>query len=114
MTKKRLLLFGGFLAACVCLPLGVVTVMPDDGPGVTKANFNRIEKGMTKAEVEKIIGKDSTPIGGWGIHTALECWPSNDGATACIYFENERVTDMRWFDSPHSFLVKIRRWLHLP
>ena len=55
MTKTRLLLIAGFLAACVCLPLGVAAMM-QRSPGVTKANFDRLEIGMTSANAEKLLG----------------------------------------------------------
>ena len=42
-------------ALCVGIALGVLAVLPS-GPGVAKANFDRIELGMTKAEVERIFG----------------------------------------------------------
>jgi hypothetical protein len=59
VKKKRLLLFGGFLADCVCLPLGMVAMMPPSH-GVTKANFDRIEVGMTAEEVVGILGPHAT------------------------------------------------------
>jgi hypothetical protein len=55
MTKKRWIVLAGVLAACVCLTLAVLALLPPRR-GVTLANIERIEKGMTLAEVEKILG----------------------------------------------------------
>jgi hypothetical protein len=55
MTKKRCIVLAGMLAACVCLTLAVLALLPER-PGVTLANIECIEKGMTLAEVEKILG----------------------------------------------------------
>ena len=106
MKKKHLFLVGGFLAACICLPLGVVAIIPP-GPGVTKANFDRIEIGMTKAQVEKIFG-------GEGELGADGCtWHADDGSFAFVWFIDDRVLRVQWLSSHDTFFDKIRRWLHL-
>jgi hypothetical protein len=113
MTKKRLLLFGGFLGVCILLPLGVAAMMPPI-PGVTKANYHRIHEGMKLAEVEEVFGTKGESIrlqrpGDWMI------WVSPDGsAGAVFYFERDEVVYGDWTDSEESFFDKIRRWLHLP
>src|SRR5690242_17913612 len=56
--KRRILFSAGFLAACVCATLAVLALLPE--PGVTKANFDRIEIGMTQAVAEGIFGRPST------------------------------------------------------
>jgi hypothetical protein len=121
MTKKRLLLFGGFLAACVCLPLGVVAMMPSS-PGVTKANFDRIQEGMTKAQVQEIFGEE-----GRVSNLVFEIdrkksrywmdFRANDWSLAWIAVhpdDDEIVIEKKWQDSGETFSDKIRRWLHLP
>ena len=107
MTKKRLLLIGGFLAACVCLPLGVVAIMPP--------SYDRIEKGMTRMEVEQILGAPRDP------HTTWDrwlYWDAEDGSVAALRLGfglfNNSVIDGHWVDSNETILNKIRRWLHLP
>src|SRR6516162_5386917 len=55
MTKKRWILLAGMLAACVCPTLVVLALQPER-PGVTLASIERIKKGTTQAEVEKILG----------------------------------------------------------
>ena len=126
MTKKRLLLIGGFLAACVCLLLGVGAVMPT-GPGVTKANFDRIQVGMTKPEVRAIFGRSEAfiaPASGEVPVANNENWGAADGSYASIWFsggipddleeEDYRVVSMTWHESSETPFQKIRRWLHLP
>jgi hypothetical protein len=68
MPKKRLLLIASF-PFTIALTLGVLAMLPPS-PGVTKANFDRIKEGMTKAEVEEILGgpaetKTPTTVGNW-------------------------------------------------
>jgi hypothetical protein len=138
--KKRLLLVAS-LPVTIAVILGVLAMLPpDDRPGVTKANFDRIEEGMTRAEVEEIFGRPSDKIegltraeieltraeieqmaGGGKAEEFLirigpnnsRSWTANDGAEAEIYFKNDCVTGKLWLDSHGTFLDKIRRWLHL-
>jgi hypothetical protein len=53
-TKKRLLLIASMPLAIVVI-LGVL-VMLTTRSNVTKANYDRIHEGMTRAEVEQIFG----------------------------------------------------------
>ena len=50
MTKKRVALLA-VLPLTVAVILGALEMLPPR-PGVTKANFDRIQEGMTLAEVE--------------------------------------------------------------
>ena len=75
MTKKRWIVLAGILAACVCATLAVLALLPPR-PGVTLANIERIEKGMTLAEVEKILGgpgeiSASDPLSGF---SSIDPW----------------------------------------
>ena len=59
MRRRRLLLGAGLLALTL-LGLGgwlLWPPMPASGPGVTRANFQRIREGMPLAEVEAILGQ---------------------------------------------------------
>ena len=110
VTKKRLLLLA-FLPLVIVVTLGVLAILPPS-PGVTKANFDRIEKGMTKAEVEEIFGGK-----GELFHEddkALMYWDADDGSLALIRFVDNCVPDKTWYDSDETILGKLRRWLHLP
>ena len=55
MTKKRYPAVAGLLTILVCAGFGVGMMMSPT-PGVTKAKFDRIKKGMTIEEVERIFG----------------------------------------------------------
>jgi hypothetical protein len=104
MTKKRMALIA-VLPLTVAVIVGVLGLLPPR-PGVTKANFDRIEKGMTKAEVEKIFGRqgdeDLLPIG------SLE-WLAEDRSLAIIAFKNDRVDEKRWqedlFKEPTTSII---------
>ena len=110
MKKSRLLI--ATVPLVIVVTLGVLAMLPPS-PGVTKAKFDRIEKGMTRAEVEAIFGRPREPIptiGGWLY------WDSDDGSVAAFGFElfNDCVTDKHWVNSTETILDKCRRWLHLP
>jgi hypothetical protein len=111
MTKKCLLI-AGTLAAFACLLLVAIALLPMR-TGVTKANFDRIEKGMMYADVEAIFDEPA-----WfdhGDHTRhLADWRREDGAVARVVFVDGSATDILWFDSTETFSEKFRRWLHLP
>jgi hypothetical protein len=51
MTKKRMALLA-VLPVTVAVVLGAVVMLPPR-PGITKANFDRIQEGMTLAEVDR-------------------------------------------------------------
>jgi hypothetical protein len=137
VTKKRLLLFAS-LPLVIAVTVGVLAMLPPR-PGVTKTNFDRIETGMTRAEVEDIFGGkgkewpefwmrsdadilkgmttqeireiDSRERQGWD--RFIMRWDANDEAQAGILIQNDCVVAKQWFDSNETFLDKIRRWLHL-
>ena len=90
--------------------LGVLAMLPPR-PGVTKANFDRIEKGMTKAQVEEIFGREGVPL--WTPRALL--WASDDGSEVEVDFGVVGCVQTKiWVGSNETILDKIRRWLHLP
>jgi hypothetical protein len=120
MTTKRRLILIAAVSLSIALTFGVLAMQPP-GPGVTKANFDRIQEGMTLVEVKKILGEKgrywemrSTPIsfvpktdnGVWS-------WSADDGSWALITY-SDGVVGKYWTDSTETILDKIRRWLHLP
>ena len=111
MTKKRLLLIA-FLPLIAVVVLGVLSILPPR-PGVTKANFDRIEKGMTLGEVELIIGQRGLLAYRWDGIVSGGHWEAEDGSSTAIMFVDGCVDDKRWLDSDETILDKIRRWLHL-
>ena len=97
MTKKRLFLLAS-LPLVIAVALGVLAMLPPS-PGVTKANFNRIEIGMTIAEVEAILGGPAnTPaeLPYWDYVT----WFGEDDTTASIRINihDHRVYAKTWTD----------------
>ena len=114
MTKKRLFLLAS-LPLTIAVIFGVLAMLPPS-PGVTKANFDRIQEGMTKAEVEDIFGRTTWKTEPhWRRSHTNEIWSSDDGEYAVVIVFNERGTAVigESFDSNEPFLDKIRRWLHL-
>ena len=112
MTKKRLLLIAS-VPLIAAVALGVLSILPPR-PGVTKANFDRIEKGMTKAEVEAIFGEKGNWWDGAAQKGQAMCWTAKDGSGALVEFVDECVAIKQWADSRETVLDRFRRWLHLP
>lgn len=108
MTKKRLLLIASLL-----LVIAVTLAMLPPRSGVTKANFDRIEKGMTLAELEEIFGEKGNWWDGAGRKGLPMCWTAKDGLGADVEFVDESVARKQWADSHETIFDKIRRWLHL-
>jgi hypothetical protein len=80
--QRRYLISAAILTACVCIAVSVLALMPS-GPGVTKANFDRVEVGMTFDEVEAILGTQVSALaGGEGVSV----WWRDDGAAVFVRF----------------------------
>jgi hypothetical protein len=113
MTKKRrCLISAAILAAGIGIVVAVVALLPPQA-GVTKANFDRIEKGMTFTDVATLFGAepwfdDTTPE-----HRLVD-WRHEDGAVGRVILVDGMVTEMFWFESDETYPDKLRRWLQLP
>jgi hypothetical protein len=113
MTKKRLALFAVLSLTVAVMTLCVLTMLPP-GPCVTKANCERIEHGMTLAQVEEVFGRLAEVEGDFGGEgPAIFIWWNDDGSVARISFLKGGVDSKIWFDSNETIPDKIRRWLHL-
>jgi hypothetical protein len=120
MTRKRLIVIAGLL---VMLASAGLFVALDHRPSLTRANFDRIQIGMTEAEVTAIFGRPPAEIGGiWGdlamkTHQ-LQFWLDHDGR-AVVGFTNSTgcrvVASTEWIAHARreTALEKIRRWLRL-
>ena len=103
------------LVAFVGLVLGVLAMLPPR-IGVTKANFDRIEIGMTRTEVGKILGslgsdKDSRFF--FAEHKLLVRW-EGDWVRMDAVFENGVVCDKSFYNEPlETFGEKMRYWFGL-
>ena len=109
MTRRRYLGVAGMLAVLIGAGLGV-TMLVADGPGVTKANFDRIHNGMTKDRVMEILGQ--LPSGDFG---SAEVWNDEDGLIVVHFDTRDIVVDTEWLSHlPQKTLPeKLRRWLGL-
>ena len=108
MNKRRRLLIGGMLTVCVVVALIGLAALPPR-PGVTEANVQRVEIGMSEAEVEAIFGQ---PFAGTLLGDKV--WDrEDDNALVLVTFENGFATQKRWLPPRESLLDKICRCLHL-
>jgi hypothetical protein len=113
MTKKRLGLIA-VLPLTIAVTLGVLAMLPP-GPGVTKANYDRIQTGMSVQDVELLLGGTALPFHGFP-HRGSEIfvWQGDDGALAFVEIADSSVISKQWHPSTESMTDKLRRWLHLP
>jgi hypothetical protein len=118
MTRRRLFLIASLpLAVCVVtLMLGVLAMLPAR-KGVTRANFDRIEIGMTLAEVEVVFGKKNDPHKGnlQGDNPENRRWDCDEGHVI-ILFSQERVAGKGWWKRipvREDVLEIMDRWIHL-
>jgi hypothetical protein len=92
MTKRRRLMWSAaILAAIVTVVLGVLAMLPAQ-PGVTKANFDRIEIGMFSDEVELILGEPMQPHMRELNTNDRDIWRDSDGSTVRIDYFRDSVT----------------------
>jgi hypothetical protein len=115
MTKKRWIV-QAMLEACAFLTLVVLALLSPE-PGVTKADFERIEDGMTRAEVEDMLsgtGKRLTR------HNIIISVTPRTKTYIIVYFDDaDRIIGKVWgppenvWAPAETFLQKLRRLLHL-
>src|SRR4051812_14832933 len=110
MTKKRYLAVVGLLAILIAAGFGVTLILPP-ARGVTKANFNRIYTGMTKAEVEQVFGRppNGTFRNPQDESLQQDLWFVISEKEACVTFKDEVVVDKHWdaADTPETILDKL-------
>jgi hypothetical protein len=119
MKKKYLLLLAtiAVIAACVFV---VVVVLPTRS-GVTQANFDRIKRGMSPAQVAEIFGQPPSERNDLGDPFFINIYRHADGSFAWVLFKKargvpwseDRVCDSDWRDSNETFWDKLRRWVGL-
>jgi SmpA / OmlA family len=80
----------GMLAFAVGLAMTVVLLWPPP-PGVTYANFSRIEKGMTREQVRALLGEPFEPQKTWDQFTN-----QNDDIVMIEYDEEGQVSMLSW------------------
>lgn len=127
MTWKRRLGVIGLFVVLVCVGVGLAMVLtPDHRPGVTKANFDKLQEGMSKEQVETLLGADKSAsfyAGGLSGGLGRTVWIGDDGAKVSIWFSVRRFDDsddewkvnsMSWTDSTETPWQRICRWLRMP
>ena len=113
--RKRLLVAAGTMAGLAGVGLVVLAMLPP-APGVTKLNFDRIEIGMTEADIEALLGRRAEKSElGLAKHGLLEFawWHGDDKAMVTITLHNGFVDEKRWAAPTETISEKIRRWLRL-
>ena len=111
MTRVRYILAATFTLAVV--GFAVVAMWPPS-PGVTQANFDRIEYGMTLAEVEAIFGRSadfSVELMNIGI---THMWTSPSGGRTDVVISKKGVIQKDWPEADETIIRKIRRRLFGP
>ena len=119
MMKRKRWFAVGLFVIIACTGTATVAALRNN---VTQENYERIEEGMTKAEVEKIFGSKGK-LGEYQYFSSPNLvrmiWKGHDG-TACVVFENdmvaksERIPIKGWSShSDESISTKIRRWLRI-
>lgn len=112
MTRRGLILSAAAIASGVVAGLTVLAMLPPT-PGVTKANFDRIQIGMNHEEVEALFGSPSS-FGFGGDSGTLEVWTKDGIPAAHISFDQDsRVTGMSWIGSTEPAWQRMLRWLGL-
>jgi len=116
MSRRRFIILSIGALAVVCIGLGILAMLPPR-PGVTKANFDRIEKGMTQSEVNDIFGKSASRHAGFcsaSGNTSFEDWLSEGGSSASLTLHNDIVVGFQWNESTETIVDIIRRWFGGP
>ena len=97
MSKKWWLATVLFFALAVGLVIAIPALMPPS-PGVTYANYSRIEKGMTRAQLEAILGKPSAdiPLRNFDAPEGSVFWLTTDDDVMIFFDEKGGVATAFW------------------
>ena len=115
MAKRRFI-WAGIVAGCVAL-VPVVLALLSSGSGITKANYDRIEKGMTLAKVQELFGKEGVVFHGYPNEAAQAyCWENEGRSLAILFFDDNKkvVEKAKWAESRESIGDKICRLIRWP
>ena len=111
--KKRYPKLAALIAVTACTVLGVLAMLPDR-PGVTKANFDRIQNGMAIREVEVILGRHPN-VEGDGNQGHQLFWTNEDGSCVMITLGSDaKVCGAYWLESHEGVGRKFCRWIRWP
>jgi len=113
MSKRTRYILAAIIASILIAWIVVENLPPT--PGVTQANFDRLEKGMTLAEVEAIFGKPSSDSfeSGFisGNHVIVHRWVCPSGEFTFVHFSQHGVSYKSWPEADETIVRKIRKWL---
>jgi hypothetical protein len=121
--SRRIYLLGVLVLGAFLLTQWFRAAQPEPPPGLHEANVARIRLGMTRQEVEAILGTPRQPppnpiTWAWSWTPGPEdrgasVWESPDGWTV-VEFQNERVSEVGspWQQAP-GFLEQLRSWAGL-
>ena len=76
-------------------------------PGVLRANYGRLKKGMSLADVEKVFGKPAGAEYNWDRLVETREWSDND-ASASIDFLFGHAIKLSWHQTPMIDRVRYR------
>jgi len=121
----RLLMYAAVLVLFATGALALSAWLMPARPGVTRSNFERVQDGMTLAEVSAVLGEpsDVSPGGrAWGalhdgprpINYAKHVWGGDTGGVYVMFDEKGGASYREWQDPPtESSWRRLRRWLGL-
>jgi hypothetical protein len=114
MKAKRHIVCAGIFVACVALLLAVLVTMRSRN-GVTKANYDRIKKGMTLAEVQEVFGGQGAVFYGF-VNRRAYYWENEDRSNAIVLFHDDKnvVETAQWGDSTEGIGDRILRLIRWP
>jgi hypothetical protein len=119
MTKKRWIVLAGLLATCVCLTLAVLALLPPRRSRVTPANYERIETGLSRKELQKIQEVEEILGAPAECHAddGLYCVWNNRGYRIIVHHDNRgrvrKIISEQWEPQPETFLEMLSRLFHL-
>ena len=124
MRKRALFVIAGLTLAMISGFVGLLFLLPD--PPVSTARFAKVQKGMTQAEVEELLGGppgDYQTGRGSGMFvidflspgdSVSKEWTGDDGVALVAFDRSGRVVTCQFFESARrdwSLLAKLRHWL---
>ena len=110
MTKKPLI--GIVIALVAIVGVGLVIALQMPRNGVTKANVDQLRLGMTRAEVDSVLGPKHQ-LGGRHLLTdpAKEVSCGSEGEVWLVFNDDDTLIGVNWFDRVESVGEKLCRLL---
>src|SRR5262245_45910523 len=111
MCTKRWVMVGVLIVAVALLTVAIPVLLPTT-PGVTYANYSRLDRGMTGEQVVKLLGEPTVaePFRGTKVDSVSHLVWLKDDDEIEVFLENDAVTRIAWnyeWDE-RSMLEKLR------